>query len=170
MAAVAVVIASVAIGATFVSNLQTSTATTTSTRPTATISSTTAASSIVSSTQQIEQTTQTVTLTRSSPSPTTSYTIEIWTNNTQAVADISNITIVQGSSSPRTQTIQFYVSTPSFVFARPSFQIQPNSNGSLFTFTNTKSNNLPETLNAAQNVLITQEAVQGWIQIQSAPL
>ena len=106
MAAVAVVIASVTIGATFVSSLQTS----------ATTTGSSTASSHATSNQQIEQTIQTVTLTRSSPSPTISYTIEIWTNNTQGV--ISKVTITQAGASSRTQTIQFYVSVPSFVFAK----------------------------------------------------
>jgi len=123
--------------------------------------------STTSTTTKSNFTTTTVSLSAASNGvPFAPYDITIWTNSSFGNA-ISNISL---SVSQVPSIVRFFASSPSFVFASPSsFQINPSSNGTLFRFSYPNGTGIPYNLDRNQNVLSTQNAVSGWVQIESWP-
>jgi hypothetical protein len=108
---------------------------------------------------------QVVTVIQSQPAFTDS--IQLWTNNTLTSPTITNITLLTGTLN-RTQIVEFYVPVPSYVFASPSFSLAPSNNGTLFYFMTKNDTRIPTTVDTADNLLYTNEQVQGWIEIYSS--
>ena len=60
---------------------------------------------------------------------------------------------------------QFYVSNPSFIFVNPSFKIIPNSDGTYFMLQRPNGDLVPSTVDTTANTLVSDEEVQGWVQV-----
>ena len=98
--------------------------------------------------------------------PTIDYIVQLWTNNSVSEPTISNITLLTQPAN-RTQVIQFYLPVASYVFVSPTFTLVPNSNGTLFYLTSINGTTISTTVDTTDNLLYTNERVQGWIEINS---
>lgn len=97
------------------------------------------------------------------------YTVSIWTNNSATTPSspiISEVSLL-ANETPPPHVIQFFVRTPSFIFAAPSYQIVPNSNATVFVFSFPNGTRIPAILDKSQNALVTNLTVSGYVQIES---
>lgn len=93
------------------------------------------------------------------------YSISLWASDPRT--SIINVTVKQSNSNPG-QLIQFYFTNMSFLFASPSFSLVPNNCTTLYTaFRN--GTVIPSFVNATENVLISSQRLNGWIEIDSSP-
>jgi hypothetical protein len=113
------------------------------------------------STTQVAGSTTSFSISNIQPS---NFSVTIWTNSSASI--ISNASLL-AYPPPPPQIIRFYVGTPSYIFARPSFGIVPGSNGSVFTINFQNGTSVPSVLNKTQNVMGTREPVSGWIEINA---
>jgi hypothetical protein len=91
-----------------------------------------------------------------------SYTLQIWSNNTSVPDPMSNFTILTNDS-VSCQIVQFEVNPASYVFIRPGVVV--NNNGSFFGLTFTNGTSVPYLANETQNFYYTNGPISGTVDI-----